>query len=134
MKVHLFSDASWNPMSKKATWGAVIRYDDGESKRKGHLKEHSSSGSAEYAALFLALQSLARLVPGGLSHISELTIHLDSDLILNQLSGEWKVASPDIKREFEKCKNFIDGLGAKKIRVSFRRTLRNPAHKLAVSL
>lgn len=64
----------------------------------------ATNNIAEYTALIHGLEEAANL------RADEITVHMDSELVARQLSGEYKVKNADIKPLFEKAlgilKNF----------------------------
>lgn len=64
----------------------------------------ATNNIAEYTALIHGLEEAANM------RADEITVHMDSELVARQLSGEYKVKNADIKPLFEKAlgilKNF----------------------------
>jgi ribonuclease HI len=71
--------------------------------KKKKLKElwkyigETTNNIAEYTALIHGLEEAANL------KADEITIHMDSELVVKQLCGEYKVKSADIRPLFEKA-------------------------------
>jgi len=72
-----------------ATFGAVIKDKEGTVLSKAHGLVGKGSGMsnnvAEYAGVFHILKYLVSRPPG------RVTIHGDSNLVINQLNGKWRV-------------------------------------------
>jgi len=84
----------------------------------------ATNNQAEYKALLLALQQAVAL------GVVELDCRLDSELVVKQLKGEYKVKHPDLKPLFEQAKSLISQIK----NVSFkhiRRELNKQADQLA---
>lgn len=84
----------------------------------------ATNNIAEYTALLEGLKKASSL---GYSHV---TVKADSELMIKQVRGEYKVKNPDIKIIFDKVKNEV----AKFQKIEFmhvRRELNTRADKLA---
>lgn len=86
MRLHIYADgACWgNP--GPAAIGAVIK--DGEQKKLVEISQYIGNGTnnqAEYRAVIAALKSAAKF------NAEEVVVHLDSELIIKQLAGEYKI-------------------------------------------
>lgn len=82
--------------------GVVLQNKDGET--VGEWSEFlgiATNNQAEYKALLLALKQAVAL--GAV----ELECRLDSELVVKQLKGEYKVKHPDLKPLFEQAKGLI---------------------------
>ena len=67
--------------------GAVVEFNDGRPAMElfSYIGE-TTNNVAEYRALVMALEEAARLAPA-----SSLTVHSDSELLVRQLNGQYKV-------------------------------------------
>jgi ribonuclease HI len=72
--------------------GAVVEFGDGRTPRElcAYLGE-TTNNVAEYRALLLALEEAAR------HKVSSLTVHSDSELLVRQLKGEYKVKAEHLR-------------------------------------
>ncbi|MCS7091865.1 MAG: ribonuclease HI family protein [Patescibacteria group bacterium] len=70
----------------------------------------TTNNDAEYQGLIMALNFLNTL---DLSDYQQINIHLDSELIVNQLNGKYKVKNQKLKILYEKAINLINNLGVK---------------------
>ena len=59
---------------------------------------------AEYEALILALEA-AREALG--SPVGEVAVRMDSELIIRQMNGQYKVKHPDLKEKYQRVKRLI---------------------------
>ncbi|MBI3495192.1 ribonuclease HI family protein [Candidatus Berkelbacteria bacterium] len=109
MKYRIFTDGGARGNPGPAAGGVVI-----EVFRQGkwHLKEELSgyfgkatNNQAEYQALLLGLRHIRALNP------SELEILLDSELLVNQLNGSYRVKHPELKPLFVQAKALMVELG-----------------------
>ncbi|NCU44766.1 ribonuclease HI family protein [Candidatus Falkowbacteria bacterium] len=105
--------------------GVVLQNKDGET--IGEWSEFlgiATNNQAEYKALLLALKQAVAL------GVVELDCRLDSELVVKQLKGEYKVKHPDLKPLFEQAKSLISQIK----NVSFKhipRELNKQADQLA---
>lgn len=105
--------------------GVVLQNKDGET--IGEWSEFlgiATNNQAEYKALLLALKQAVAL------GTIELECRLDSELVVKQLKGEYKVKHPDLKPLFEQAKSLISQIK----NVSFKhipRELNKQADRLA---
>ena len=105
--------------------GVVLQNKDGET--IGEWSEFlgiATNNQAEYKALLLALKQAVAL------GVVELDCRLDSELVVKQLKGEYKVKHPDLKPLFEQAKSLISQIK----NVSFKhipRELNKQADRLA---
>ena len=78
--------------------GVVIYKDDEEIWSSSRYLGKGTNNQAEYKALIIGLEKAVELC------ISELYVFGDSQLVINQVSGAYKVSSPQIKPLYEKVK------------------------------
>jgi ribonuclease HI len=91
--IHVDGGSRGNPGPAAA--GVVIRYEDGRKAHEaGYFLGTLTNNAAEYTALILALQRAARLG----SHA--LHIRSDSELLVRQLTGQYRVKSPALEPLF----------------------------------
>ncbi len=89
-----------------------------------------TNNQAEYLALLMALKWLGNQ---NLTSDDEVIFRSDSELMIRQLQGKYKVRSPQIKPLFEQVKDFLNNLSQKGVRVTLEHKLRQHTH-LADSL
>jgi ribonuclease HI len=68
---------------------------------EGGYMGRGTNNTAEYAA-FLKCLKMAREF-----HCQKLVVHSDSELLVKQFNGEYKVKSPDLKREMKRIKKVL---------------------------
>jgi ribonuclease HI len=95
-----------------ATFGAIIKDRDGTVLSKEHTMvgrgKAMSNNVAEYAGVRQILKYLASRPPG------RVTIHGDSNLVINQLSGRWRITKGlylSIATETKQLLAYLRGLG-----------------------
>ncbi|MDP1707279.1 MAG: ribonuclease HI family protein [bacterium] len=96
--IHADGGARGNPGPSGA--GAVIRDEFGVlvasvSKFLGH----QTNNFAEYEAVILAFEALTKLVPAVEHDTTEVTVKLDSELIVKQMNGLYKVRHPVLREQ-----------------------------------
>lgn len=104
-KVILQTDGGARGNPGPAGAGVVISSETGEILKtaKKFLGEKLTNNEAEYLALLLGLENLQSLTDGG--EETEVSVRLDSELVVKQLNGEYKVKEPRLKELVQKVKN-----------------------------
>jgi len=79
----------------------VVVYDENKKLLKQYKKfiGHATNNQAEYQAVILALEKVKEL------KVSEIDFFLDSELVVNQLKGEYRVKDKDLGSLFVKIWN-----------------------------
>lgn len=97
MKLIINTDGGARGNPGPAGIGAVIKDEQGNLLfEKGEYIGETTNNQAEYKALIMALQNASTI----LSHKSEvlnLEIRMDSELIVKQITGEYKIKDPGLK-------------------------------------
>lgn len=97
--IHTDGGARGNP--GPAAIGVVIEENGKIIFQEGRKIGDATNNQAEYQAVALALQKAKEL--GG----EELEFHLDSELVVRQLNGEYKVKNQDLALQFLKIHNLL---------------------------
>jgi len=94
-----------------AAWGVAI-YDEEGNYVEGHGGSlgHATNNVAEYNGLLQALELAAA------AGAQEVSIAADSELIVRQITGRYRVRSPDLIPLFQRAKRLIAGFALFKIR------------------
>jgi ribonuclease HI len=88
-----------------AAIGVVIRDGKGKvAKEYGKTIGDATNNIAEYSAVVSALETLVKMV-GAKAKQAEVLIEADSELVVKQLKGEYKVKDPNLQKEFIKVYN-----------------------------
>ncbi|MFA5165781.1 MAG: ribonuclease HI family protein [Candidatus Paceibacterota bacterium] len=99
-----------------AAIGVVIKDGKGKvAKEYGKTIGEATNNIAEYSAVVSALETLAKLL-GSKAKRAEVLIEADSELIVKQLKGEYKVKDANLQKEFIKVYN----LKQKFLQVSYK--------------
>ena len=71
---------------------------------EGGYLGHGTNNTAEYAAFLKCLKKAKEF------RCQRLVVHSDSELLVRQFNGEYKVKSADLKREMRRIKNVLRSL------------------------
>jgi ribonuclease HI len=112
MKVCVYIDGGSRGNPGPAAAGVVVR--DADNSRTlfeaGYILGRTTNNQAEYQGLIRALEDAARL------GANELDIRSDSELLVRQLKGEYRVKSVDLKPLYERAVKLLDGFKAWRIK------------------
>lgn len=99
----------------KAGAGGVIRDPEGRvvKRLKKYLGVMTNNG-AEYQALIMGLKEAHELGVGSIKVLS------DSELLVKQLKGEYRVKSPDLRPLYEKAVGLLEGFRERKVSHVYR--------------
>lgn len=119
---HVDGGARGNP--GPAGYGVVIEDEAGREVARLHrFLGHRTNNYAEYSGLLAALEY-------ALEHKTDLEVRSDSELMVRQLNGQYKVRHPELKVLYEQARGIIRQLGWFKIR-HVRREQNREADRLA---
>ena len=97
--IHADGGARGNPGPAGA--GAMIRDELGSSVASvSKFLGHRTNNFAEYEAVILALEALAKLVPAAKHGATEVAVKMDSELVVKQMKGAYKVKHPVLKEQY----------------------------------
>src|SRR5215468_10257839 len=91
-----------------AGYGAVVR-DDRTGEVLAEVSEpigHATNNVAEYRGLVAGLRAAAKLAPG-----ADTEVRMDSRLVVEQMSGRWKIKHPDLRALAEQASQAARALG-----------------------
>ncbi len=88
-----------------AAAGVVINDDGKVTEVKKYLGDKQTNNWAEYEAVAIALQEARRLGLTG----RELEIRMDSKLVIEQVSGNWKIKEPTLRPQAAKVRELLAG-------------------------
>lgn len=108
--IHADGGARGNPGPAGA--GAMIRDALGNSVASvSKFLGHRTNNFAEYEAIILAFERLADIVPTGKRSGTTVTVKMDSELVVKQMRGEYKVRHPILKEQQARLACAIAGFG-----------------------
>ncbi len=102
MTLHAFTDGASRGNPGDAGIGVVIKTDEGTVivQERKYLGK-ATNNVAEYTALIVCLEKIQSL------QCSQLIIHSDSELMVKQMNGEYKVKDVNLKLYFMKAKDML---------------------------
>jgi len=101
--VHIDGGSRGNPGPAGA--GVVIHDDDGIAfLEAGYFLGRMTNNQAEYRGLLRALEAMSGLDP------AEAVIHSDSELLVRQITGQYRVRSNDLKPLYDEAQHLLLGL------------------------
>lgn len=112
MQFTIFADggARGNPGPSGA--GAMIRNERGKTVATvSKFLGHQTNNFAEYEAVIIAFEEIAKLVPEAKRKSTEVVVKMDSMLVVKQMQGEWKVKHPNVKPQHARLRALIDMFG-----------------------
>lgn len=96
--IHADGGARGNPGPAGA--GALIRDELGNAVAAvSRFLGKRTNNYAEYEAVILAFEELAKLVPAAEREAAEVSVKMDSMLVVRQMQGEWRIKHPDMKTQ-----------------------------------
>lgn len=98
-KITIYTDGGSRGNPGPASIGVVIHY-YGKLKEYGEQIGKATNNVAEYTAVVFALKKLKHLIGKSGAGKSEVLIKSDSELLVSQLNGEYKVKNEEIKKLF----------------------------------
>ena len=98
-ELNIYTDGASRGNPGDAAWGYLIL--DGEdntvSSQSGYIG-NSTNNQAEYYAVIRALQQAGEFSP------DRINIHSDSQLLVNQVTGSWKVKDDELRRLYKRVR------------------------------
>ena len=101
-KLTIYSDGASKGNPGPAGVGVVIEDERGRILQKvSKFIGHATNNEAEYSALIFGLETAS------LYQIDDIELRLDSELVVRQLTGKYKVRSVDLKPFYEQAKRWL---------------------------
>ena len=106
--IHADGGSRGNPGPAGA--GAMIRDEFGSSVASvSQFLGTRTNNFAEYEAVILAFETLAKLVGTGKTGATGVTVKMDSELVVKQMRGEYKVKHPILKEQHARLASLAAG-------------------------
>ena len=106
MKAKLWTDGGARGNPGPAAYGFVLQGEDGESlDARGEYIGHATNNVAEYSALIAGLEAAIAL------GVTELAVVSDSELMVKQMRGEYKVKNEALKELAQRAGTLARQLG-----------------------
>lgn len=107
-KVTIYTDGGARGNPGPAGAGVVIIDGEKKTELKAYLGERQTNNWAEYEAVVIALGKCLEM----LLINRELEFRLDSQLVVEQLKGNWKIKEPGLKAQAAKVRSLLKDFGA----------------------
>lgn len=109
MRFTIFADGGARGNPGPAGAGAVVRDAEGNTVRTvSKFLGHRTNNFAEYEAVIAACEELTALV-GEKKKETELSVKMDSELVVKQMKGEYKVKHPVLKEQYARLVQVAGG-------------------------
>lgn len=105
--VVIYTDGGARGNPGPAAAGAVIIADGKKSEVKAYLGNPITNNWAEYEAVVIALGKALEM----LLRDRDLDFKLDSQLVVEQLKGNWKIKEPELKKQVQKVHGLLKDFG-----------------------
>ncbi|WP_164669407.1 reverse transcriptase-like protein [Virgibacillus doumboii] len=109
--VTVYFDGGFDLQTKKSGLGCAIYYEQNDKsyriRKNAMIDELQSNNETEYAALHLALQEVEQL---GVHHMP-VTFTGDSQVVVNQLKGEWPCYEAELSRLADRIEEHLERIG-----------------------
>ncbi len=134
--INVYIDGASRGNPGEAGIGILIKTEKGETlfSAAGYSGKLTNN-QAEYNALIAALTKINKtpslLSTGGPKNAGLITIHSDSELIVKQLNGQYKVKEPELKKLNNRVKELIQAIPSKIEFKHIRREQNREADRLA---
>ena len=119
MKLKVFSDGGSRGNPGPAAIGVVIRFEDDIIKEISNYLGTKTNNQAEYEAVVAALEWIRKDLPLAIDinitedQDTEIDCFLDSQLVVEQLNGRYKIKNEGLRPLFDKVRELIAELGGK---------------------
>ena len=132
-KVIIYTDGGSRGNPGPSAAGVVFSNEKGEifKKYSEYLGENLTNNEAEYQAVIFALKKFKSLFGKKLAKNSEIELKADSEFLIKQLKGEYKILDPKIQALFITVWNLR--LDFKKVKLTFIRREKNKEADLLVN-
>jgi ribonuclease HI len=106
-KIIIYTDGASRGNPGPAAGGVVFCNEKGEifKRYSEYLGENITNNEAEYSAVIFALKKFKALFGNKLAKSTEIELRSDSELLIKQINGEYKILEPNIQQLFIKTWN-----------------------------
>jgi ribonuclease HI len=132
-RIIIYTDGGSRGNPGQAAAGVVFCNEKGESFKKysQYLGDNLTNNEAEYSAVIFALKKFKHLFGKKIAKVSEIELKADSELLIRQLNGKYKILEPKIQSLFIEVWNLK--LDFKKIKFKFISRNKNKEADLLVN-
>ena len=101
-KIIVYTDGGSRGNPGKAAIGIVFCNEDGQIIKKfgEYLGDNLTNNDAEYSAIIFALKKFKTVFGKAISENSDVEVRADSELVVKQLNGEYRLLDPKIQQFF----------------------------------
>ncbi|MCF7890477.1 ribonuclease HI family protein [Candidatus Bipolaricaulota bacterium] len=101
-ELNIYTDGASRGNPGNAAWGFVIldEHENPVTDQSGYIG-NSTNNQAEYFAVIRALQRAKELTRG------KVQLHSDSQLLVNQVTGSWKVKDDELRRLYRRVRSLV---------------------------
>lgn len=101
-KIIIYTDGGSRGNPGKAATGVVFCNEKGQIIKKygEYLGDNLTNNDAEYQAIIFALKKFKALFGKAIAEISDVEIKADSELVVKQLNGKYRLENPKIQQFF----------------------------------
>lgn len=101
--LRIYTDGASRGNPGNAAWAYVIldEQENPVTNQSGYIG-HSTNNQAEYFAVIRALQRASGLTRG------KIELYSDSQLLVNQVTGSWKVKDDELRRLYRRVRSLVD--------------------------
>jgi len=101
-KVIIYTDGGSRGNPGQSAAGVIFCNEKGEAFKKysQYLGDNLTNNEAEYQAVIFALQKFKAVFGKNLAKVTEIEVRSDSELLVNQLGGKYKILEPKIQSLF----------------------------------
>lgn len=100
LRLVIYADGGARGNPGPAAIGVVIQIPGGEIKQYSEAIGETTNNVAEYKAVIFALKKAKALLGGEKASEAEIEIKSDSELVVNQVRGEYKIKNEDLQPLF----------------------------------
>ena len=99
-KIIIYTDGGSRGNPGKAAIGVIFCNEKGQTIKKfgQYLGDNFTNNEAEYQAIIFALKKFKALFGKAIAEISDVEIRADSELVVKQLNGKYKLLEPKIQQ------------------------------------
>ncbi len=102
-ELNIYTDGASRGNPGNSAWGYLIldKHENSVTNQSGYLG-HSTNNQAEYFAVIRALQRAKELTQG------KVQLYSDSQLLVNQVTGSWKVKDEELRRLYRRVRSLVE--------------------------
>ncbi len=127
--IQIYTDGGSRGNPGPAAWGYVIEHDANILARKSQYIGSTTNNVAEYMGLVHAMEHMVAM-HDNLDSLDKVQVYADSELMIRQLNGVYKVKKQHIKPLYERIMKAVSALGIPVVFTHVRREYNKEADAL----